>query len=203
MPNFIFSKKTGKYRYASNGHVVSDARIAGWIDQASKVMAEEMARAANDLRAGRINDAEWAIRSTDAIKRGHRAVAMIGAGGKANMTASDWGFVGGIVRRELQYFARFAAEIESRPDGAILTDAFVSRAKSYGAAIYSTHQQMVARRVQRDGTAQFERNVLEPGAEHCDGCIAQTALGKVPIGTLVHIGHRDCKMRCRCHIEYS
>ena len=202
MPEFVFSKKTGNYRYKSSGHVVPSERISGWVDQASKKMAENLGNIAEDLRAGRINDAEWALRSIAEIKNGHRAVAMIGMGGKANMTNSDWGFVGSIIRRELNYFNGFANALDNRPASAQLTDAFVSRAKSYAASIYATHEQMVRRRVLRDQTAAWELNVLEPGAEHCEGCLEETSRGKVALGELIPVGFRTCGSRCRCRIEY-
>jgi len=199
---FIFSKTTGRYRYASNGNVVPAERINGWIDSASKKMGENMAGIADDLRKGKINDAEWVIRMAEEIKNGHRAVALIAGGGRSNMSASDWGFIGSIIKRELNYLNGFANELANRPADAQLTQAFVSRAKSYSAAIYSTYEQMVRRRVLRDGQAAFEINILEGGAEHCAGCLEETARGKVPVGELVAVGHRDCAMRCRCRIEY-
>jgi hypothetical protein len=203
MPEFVFSKKTGLYRYKSNGHAVPQSRVSGWIDDVSKSMASNLEAIANDLREKKINDAEWALRSIEEIKNGHRAVAMIAAGGKGNMAASDWGFVGGTVRRELTYFNGFASEIDNRPADAELTDAFVSRAKSYGASIYSTYQQALRRRIGRDATAKFETNILEPGAQHCQGCLEETGRGTVAFGTLVPVGDRNCGTRCRCHIEYS
>ncbi|MGE0131930.1 MAG: hypothetical protein AB7U82_27920 [Blastocatellales bacterium] len=203
MPDFVFSKKTGNYRYKASGHAVPPERISGWIERAAEQMERDLARHAEDLRAGRINDAEWALRSTEAIKNGHRAVAVIAGGGKANMAASDWGFLGATIRRELSYFNRFANEVEARPEGAQLADAFVSRAKSYGAAIYSTFEQQQRRRVLKDGTHAFERNILEGGRQHCDGCLRETSRGKVGVGELIPVGERDCGTRCRCRIEYS
>lgn len=47
-----------------------------------------------------------------------------------------------------------------------------------------------------------EENVLGV-AEHCGGCVAETAKGRVPIGTLVPIGERDCLHNCRCRLVFS
>jgi hypothetical protein len=166
-------------------------------------MRTNLGAVAEDLRAGKINDAEWALRSIEEIRNGHRAVAIIAGGGKGNMGASEWGFVGSRIRSELTYFNGFANEIGNRPDGAQLTSAFVSRAKSYGAAIYATYEQALRRRVIRDDTADFETNILESGTDHCDGCLEQTARGKVYIGELLPVGDRECGSRCRCRIVYS
>jgi hypothetical protein len=48
----------------------------------------------------------------------------------------------------------------------------------------------------------YEENILGD-AEHCGGCVAETAKGKVPIGTLIPIGQRDCLANCHCHFAYS
>ncbi|HEY6021351.1 MAG TPA: hypothetical protein VIY48_16040, partial [Candidatus Paceibacterota bacterium] len=47
-----------------------------------------------------------------------------------------------------------------------------------------------------------ERRVLEPGADHCEGCEEQAAQGWQPIGTLDPIGDEECMTRCKCEFEY-
>ena len=47
-----------------------------------------------------------------------------------------------------------------------------------------------------------EENVLA-AAEHCSGCLAETAKGRVPIGSLTPIGQRPCRTNDRCRIRYS
>lgn len=49
---------------------------------------------------------------------------------------------------------------------------------------------------------QYEENVLGD-AEHCGGCVEETAKGKVPIGTLVPVGQRTCLSNCRCVLIFS
>lgn len=52
----------------------------------------------------------------------------------------------------------------------------------------------------RDGYA-YEQNFLGL-AEHCGGCVDQTARGVVPIGTLVPVGLRDCLSNCKCTVVF-
>lgn len=202
MPEFQYSKSTGNYRYKSSGHRVEPSTVNNWIDALAEKTKENLGRIAEEHRAGKINLAEWVIQTGEEIRNAHRAVAIIAAGGKGNMTASDWGFVGAQIRRELQYLNGFANAIENRPEGSILTTAFVSRAKSYGAAIYETYEKAKARRIERQGQADTELNELEPGAEHCADCLDATAQGRVPLGTLTPIGDRECGSKCRCRIVY-
>lgn len=202
MPEFQYSKSTGNYRYKSSGHRVEPATVNGWIDNLAEKTKENLGRIAEEHRAGKINLADWVIQTGEEIRNAHRAVAIIAAGGRDNMTPSDWGFVGSQVKRELQYLNGFANAVENRPADSTLTTAFVSRAKSYGAAVYETYGKAMARRIVRQGQADTEQNELEPGAEHCADCLDATAQGRVPLGTLTPIGDRECGPKCRCRIIY-
>lgn len=202
MPEFQYSKSTGNYRYKSSGHAVLPETVNGWVDKLAERMKQNLGQIAEDHRAGKITLPEWVIRTGEEIRNAHRSVAIIAAGGKGNMTQADWGFVGAQLRRELQYLNNFANEIENLPPGSKLSAAFVSRAKSYGAAIYETYEKARRRRITAEGQADLEENVLEPGAEHCAGCLEASAQGIVPLGTLTAIGDRDCKSKCRCRLRY-
>lgn len=203
MPDpFTYDALTGVFRYP-NGEIVPPNIIRGWILAAEESAGEELRLAAELFRAAKISEIEWALRSADVIKNMHRAIAMVAAGGRDQMTFSDWGSVGNIIRRELQYFNGFAMEIDNMPPGNILTSSFVSRAASYARSAYSTYEQGVRKRVLRNNQADFEENVLEDGAKHCDGCLDESALGRVPIGTLTPVGDRDCGNNCKCMIIYT
>lgn len=202
MPDFIYSKSTGNYRYKSTGNAVPPERVNGWIDRAAETLQQNLERIAREHKDGKINLSEWVIQTGEELRNAHRAVTMIAMGGKNNMTPGDWGFVGSVVRRELAYLNGFANTIENRPPNTQLTEAFVSRAKSYGAAIYETYEKAKRRRIIRELQAELEENVLEPGAEHCAGCLEASAQGIVPVGTLVAVGDRDCGSKCRCRIRY-
>ena len=71
----------------------------------------------------------------------------------------------------------------------------------YGQASRTLYEN-IRRRESSDAGFRFERNVLHP-ADHCDQCVNQSALGTVPIGSLVPIGRRTCRSNCRCTLSYS
>ena len=200
---YVFSKSTGNYRNKATGRKVSDRQLYGWVEDAVTRGGANLERFARQLQRGEINKAQWALSSGEEIRNMHRAVAMIANGGKAQMGPSQWGFVGSRIRSELTYFNAFASEVDNIPEGAVLTDAFVSRAKSYFNAAYTTYAQALRRRVIEASHADFEENILEAGSVHCEGCLGASAAGPVPIGTLVEIGARECGGRCRCRIVYS
>jgi hypothetical protein len=203
MPDtFTYDPQSGTF-ISPTGNRVPPETIRGWILDVQVTADEQLRKVAELFRAGKINDIEWALESADIIKNMHRAIAMVAAGGRDQMTLSDWGAVGQIVRRELQYFNGFAMEMDNMPPASTLTTAFVSRAASYARSAYSTYEQGVRRRILRNDLAEFEENILEDGARHCDGCLDESALGKVPIGTLTPVGDRDCGNNCKCMIIYS
>lgn len=199
---FQFSKSEGFYRYKESSRKVSDRQVYAWVESAVTEVGNDLERLAIQLQKGEISREEWALAAGREIRDIHRAVAFIANGGKANMTASTNGFLGSRVRQELAYFNAFANEIGNLPEGAELTDAFVSRAKSYYHAAYTTYAQALRRRMIASGQRLSERNILEAGAEHCQGCLDATDAGVVPIGTLVAVGARECGGRCKCRIVY-
>lgn len=54
--------------------------------------------------------------------------------------------------------------------------------------------------VQNQPSPIYERNILGPG-EHCPECVALTALGWRPQGSMPRPGRRLCKKNCKCKIE--
>lgn len=200
--SFSYSKSEGVYRYQPSGRKVSDRQLYQWVENAVETGGANLEKYARQLQDGAISTTDWAISAGTEIRDMHRAVAMIANGGKSQMTPSDWGFVGAKVREQLSFFNGFASEVDNIPDGATLTDAFVSRARSYYHAAYTTFAQALARRVAQNGHAEMEENLLETGSEHCEGCLAATAAGRVAIGTLTPVGDRECRFRCKCRIVY-
>lgn len=106
---------------------------------------------------------------------------------------------GGYLARELNWLSQFVAGLR---DGSVLMDGNVlRRAAMYGYATYALFHALQNLWASEGGIYTMEENVLGV-AEHCDGCLAETAKGKVPIGSLAPIGTRDCLSNCRCSIRY-
>lgn len=115
------------------------------------------------------------------------------------MTPSDFGRVGRELRDQYGYLRRFARQIKSgdqRLDGR-----FRARVKLYAQSGLVSYTDAEAELAARMGRTE-ERNVIDPGAEHCEECKALSARGWVPIGTLPRPGRRRCLSNCRCRLEY-
>lgn len=106
---------------------------------------------------------------------------------------------GRLLRQQRAYLDRMFADItggRQKRDGTLTRRAMMYAGSGWGAAAEMSRLMAVG-----EGW-HFEENVLGD-AEHCGGCIEETGRGRVPIGTLVPIGQRDCLSNCRCYLRYS
>jgi hypothetical protein len=78
---------------------------------------------------------------------------------------------------------------------------FAARAESYGNAAWQA-QNIIRARGQPPGTLEARFHLrLERHAE-CRTCAEQTAMGWVPIGTLLPIGDSECMNQCDCYFYF-
>lgn len=104
-----------------------------------------------------------------------------------------------LIDRQLSYLDRLLNEIQTgkqKLDGSLLR-----RVMMYAGGGWAMLYEMVKRMAIAGGYTN-EENILGI-ADHCEGCLEETAKGRVPIGTLVPIGERLCLSNCRCRIRYS
>lgn len=197
-PRFAWSAAAQQYR-RSNGRFVSRAEVRAVIDSALARESATTRMLALALRNGNVSLEAWRLSMRDMIKNVHLYDAAAAKGGWAQLKQSDYGRVGQIVRSEYAYLESLARGISS---GTIALDgSFVQRANMYAQAGRETFHQ-VQRASMEEAGFQFERNILH-AAEHCGGCLGETARGWVRIGTLIPIGQRTCLRNDRCGIEFS
>jgi DNA-binding phage protein len=203
MPNgpYVWSARAGRYRDAQ-GRFVSPAQVRAWLDQALDRERRTLLASARAFRASARGLADLAAFERvmrDGVKTTHLLAAMAAKGGYAQMTAADYGRVGATVRfhyGKLEQWMRQVADGTAPLDGR-----FVTRAAMYGGAALGTYYRVAGDAARAAGLTE-EINVLGPTDHSCAVCVAQTALGPVPIGTLVPIGQRTCLGNCLCTIEF-
>ncbi len=188
------------YRYIDGrGRFVSNAAVRAELDKALRDSQLRMRTFSGQLQSGKLSLADWQVGMMKEIKNTHLASAALAKGGWAQMTPADYGRVGAEVQKQYAYLDNFARQIasgEQRLDGF-----FLRRANMYSEAGRATYHEAERREQSLRGKTE-ERNILEPTARHCEGCLAETARGWVTIGELARVGSRDCLTRCRCRIEY-
>jgi hypothetical protein len=149
--------------------------------------------------AGRLNIAEYRLAMLNELQEAYREAALALGG-------PNWQFRPALAtqaRQLLDEQARFLdnmiAEIASgqqRRDGTLLR-----RSMMYGHAAWGGLNELNRTMAASEGN-RFEENVLSD-ADHCGGCVEETAKGRVPIGTLVPVGQRDCLANCKCLLLFS
>jgi hypothetical protein len=194
---FIFSPSTGRYRDTDSGRFVSEARIRVAVDMAADAASARMAQLTERLTSGALTLAEWQSQAMAVIKVSHVSTAVVAHGGRAQMTASDWGWIGQRIKTEYRYLREFANQIEAAES--VSPAQIAARLNLYGQSARVTFEAMRARDDRARGYDE-ERSMLHP-ADHCGECVAQAALGWQPIGALIPIGRRECLSNCRCSLS--
>lgn len=197
-PAFTWHPGSQRYRNTATGRWVSRQQVRQALDITLDRSRNEVARLSRELVAGRINLADWQRATAREIKSMHMASAALAKGGWAQMTPQDTGRVGRILRDEYAYLANFAQQVKSgqqRLDGSL-----VARANLYAQAPRGTYHAVEERGMMEQGKTEC-RNVLGP-ADHCEGCLTETAKGWVPIGAITPIGQRLCLSNCRCRLAF-
>lgn len=196
-PEYRWNAEARRY-VGPDGRFVAQAAVREALDRALARSMIEARRLSRTLQNGETATLDWERRMRDVISDVHLYAAAAAKGGWAELTASDYGRVGQILREQYTYLNRFASEIDSgaqRLDGR-----FLRRVELYLQSGRRTYH-LVERREEEARGMTEERSVLHP-ADHCDECVLEEALGWSPIGTLTPIGERQCLTNCRCSIEY-
>lgn len=195
---FIWSEANQRYYYPS-GRPVPPGRVNAALERVIQQGANNMRDVTVQLQNGTITLATWQARMADEMKMLHTGAAAFGRGGWAQMTFSDWGWTGSVLRAQYGYLRQFATDIAT--GHAPMDGRLVARAAMYAEAARATQRNMQRRLAQFFGKAQ-ERNVLGAADRHCAACISCSAAGWVPVGTLPAIGTRTCLSRCHCTMQY-
>jgi hypothetical protein len=196
---FVWSEGQQRYRDAATGRYVAQRTINGAVDQVINSASQRLTDLTQQLQAGAITLATWQLAMVAELKPLHLGAAAIGRGGWTQMTPSDWGWTGSVLRRQYGFLRAFAHDIATghQPlDGRLLV-----RVRLYAQSARATQREMMRRTAMLIGKTE-ERNVLGAADRHCRACKDCTSYGWVPIGTLLPIGSRTCLSNCRCMIEF-
>lgn len=198
MPRFRFNEKAGRF-HASSGRFLPYSTVRGYLDRALDRHSENIRALTESLRDRTLTLGQWERAMRVELKSIHIYSGMMAKGGRAQLSQSDFGRIGRELRDQYGFLREFADAVAngSQPVDGRLT----ARARLYAQSGRVTFHLVERTDMIRRGW-DSEENVLA-AAEHCEGCLAETARGRVPIGTLVPIGQRPCRTNDRCRIRYS
>ncbi len=179
------------------------------LDKVLLVARGEFARNAEDLLAGVITFAAWALITKAQIRIVHIVGAALAVGGfnvlrdavngkpaganAPNSGASILQKIGDAISREFKFFERFAKQAQTGKNT-------LARAGMYAEAGRGTFEDVRSDVAKAQGKTE-ERRVLGV-ADHCSDCVVEAAKGWQPIGSLRAIGDSLCKTNCHCRKEY-
>jgi hypothetical protein len=198
-PSYQWDSRAGRYTSATSGRFVSSATVKAELEKVAARSVENIRALSESLRAGNINLAEWQAGMMREVKTLHVANAAAANGGWAQMSQSDWGHTGNLIKQQYKYLDNFATEISNGKQP--LNGRLNVRADMYGKAGRGTFEE-TRKRYQRDSNLMEEERRILHAAESCEDCIDAAGRGWVPIGTLPRIGQSRCKTNCACSFEY-
>jgi hypothetical protein len=189
---------SGRYR-AENGRFMSKKAVEALVDSRISRLSKQLRQFTRMLADGQITLDQWQQSTREALKAAHVQAAIIGNGGRANMTATDWGKVGARLSSEYKFLEGFARDLLAQKAS---TPMALARIGMYAAAVKGSYWQGEEIRSGKQGYSLMQR-ILDPAAKHCDDCVRFARAGIVPLGNLPLPGSRcACRSNCRCSVRY-
>ena len=197
-----FDENSARYRYPESrpgrlGRLVPPERTVRLFERGLTDRTGQIEAATDRLLAGKMTAREWQLVMQGVMKDAHLEARMLGVGGKGNMTAVDYGSVGGRLAEQYQALGVLSQDLVSGR----LSAAQVRQRALYrmGSIVRETYRRGTERVEIAAGFTE-ERNILEPGADHCQDCLDETARGYVQTGQIMPIGQRTCRANCACRV---
>lgn len=199
LTGFIWNADAHRYIDSDTGRFVSSSAVRDALENVMDDAALTMNGLSQQLLDGTISLSDWQTGMMSEIKTIHVASTASASGGWAQVTQSQWGAAGQLIREQYDYLRNFASQIASgeQPlDGRVLV-----RSDMYSDAGRATYEDIRQRGMINLGYEE-ERYILEDTENACDGCIDRANEGWQPIGTLEPLGSQECMVRDRCTVEY-
>lgn len=188
---------SGRYRDTSSGRFVPGVQVRRELDR--YLDGDDPAKAlAEALRGRSVSLADWELGMRRVVKSSHINAVALERGGYSNMTPSDFGRVGAIVREQYAYLKNFAKQIA---DGTQKLDGTLTRrAQLYSQAARTSWYK--SKQANLRGGVTHQRSI-RTARDSCRSCVALN--GKVfRIGdpSFPLPGRRECNANCHCYLEY-
>jgi len=187
---------SGRYR-DERGRFVASSTVRRELDRYLDT-ADPAKALAEALRGRQVSLADWEVGMRRVVKNTHLNAIALERGGYANLTHSDYGRAGQIIREQYGYLKGFAADIASgkqRLDGTLGV-----RAKLYSQAARTSLYKSKAANMRLEVTHVRTRRSARDSCRQCldlDGKVFRINDPSFPLP-----GQRICRANCQCHLEY-
>jgi len=201
---FRWEADTARYRDLATGRFVAQDTILDWCQQsidASENVTDALAQYVSD---GTVSPGDWERLMRQEIKKQYITEYIAGRGGREQMTARDWGSIGGQLKHQHTFLRKFRDEIVA---GELSEGQIRVRAGMYVNSAHQAYERGRRRAVLEAGYTEVQWT-LQP-AEHCDDCVALDAMGWQKIeddpydGCFPASGCTICLSNCKCILLYK
>lgn len=193
MPN-LWSAETGRY-LRPNGTPIPDAEVRAGLRQIVSDSADRLQVLTERFQAGRLDLVGWREAMRAELRTSVGTAASLANGGLQQMGPSQRGVLSGLLRQQYGYLDVFSLDMSQ---GRVTDAQMLARARQYAGAATPAFETFRRRGAQGRGHTE-EANQLG-AADHCPDCLAETARGFVPLGSLSLPGTRQCLGNCSCSI---
>lgn len=197
-PDYGWNGTASRYVNLTTGRFVPFGEVREALEFNISAAQINMRTLSEQLVARTISLEQWQLGMMQEIKLAHTSAAAAARGGWAQMTPSDWGYVGRQIRTQYDYLQNFANEIASGKQ--LLNGNFLVRSDLYGQAARGMFEDMRRKTEQlMNGMTEEIRDLGE--ADHCPDCLSAAGHWE-PIGTLPRIGDSQCITNCHCKFRF-
>ena len=198
MPDYGWNETAQRYVDLDTGRFVSSSAVRDALEDVMSNSRANMNAITQELIDGSLSLSSWQKSMMEQIKLSHTAAAASANGGWAQMTQSDWGYAGSLIKDQYSYLRGFADQLA---DGTQALDGrALMRADMYAEAARGTYEAVRMRGMVAEGFDEARR-VLGP-ADHCPDCLEYASEGWMPVEDVPAIGDSVCLTNCFCEIEY-
>lgn len=193
-----FDPRTHRYRNLKTGRFVRYAEVLEVADNEVSRLEVRLMAHGRLLNSRKIDIAEFQTRMALSLKESHLRMAMLGAGGKKQMDAKQYGYVGQQLRKQYEFLYQFGQMLEG---GTLTEEQILRRAKSYAKSANLAFRK--AEFVARGEAGFYAKRLLDPQASHCAECISYQRLEWTLVNLVVPPGiNCSCGGRCRCRLVF-
>jgi hypothetical protein len=195
-PVFWFDKGTGVF-YTNDGETVPLRKVAKLSGLSIDKSAQATAKLAKLVADGSITPEEWAVLMKTEIKQEYIRQYLLGHGGRLDdMTHSDWGKLGNMIKDQYRYLRGFAGDVST---GDLSEEQIAARAGMYANSSREAYERARGKVMDEAGMDE-EAWALGPKQDHCDDCVGYSQDGWMPIGTFPDPGDgtTQCLTNCGC-----
>ena len=194
---------TGRYRNDA-GQFMSSERVLEFVNESIDASEGVVDQYATMVSNGTVSPSGWKTLMRQEIKEEYIRQYLLGIGGRPQMSPSDWGSLGGMLKEQYTRLNGFADDIT---DGKLSEAQIRQRSQMYINSAREGFERASQKTALETGNDEV-RWVVDQLVENCEDCLDFSDKGWQKIeddpygGAFPGSGDTVCLTNCACHLEY-